>query len=378
MNRFVGIKALALAFPRQVRTNDYFREKCADVLAAAEQKSLNKVWSPQAGDAPAPVDHFNDTMRPYLGDPFRGTVERRVVAPGESGLQLETRAVKEALALAGMTPGDVDLLVVSSFVPEDPGLGNAPFIARDLGMGGAQAFNIESACSGSLVSLQTAIAMVQSGQYRNAVVAISCTYSRHTDERDSLGWTCGDGAAAYVVGPVEEGYGWLGGKLRHTGETCEALYYTIADEEPPERKVQLRSAPTAGKALKVSSEFSLRTCVHGALNSAGVKLSEIDFFVFNTPLAWYTEFCSRTLGIPIEKTINTYRWYANTGPALMPTNLFHAAKSGKLKKGDKVLLYTIGSISSAGAAVVRWGDVALGEDPQAARPAAEVPRLEAA
>jgi 3-oxoacyl-[acyl-carrier-protein] synthase-3 len=268
----------------------------------------------------------------------------------------------------------VDLLIVSSFVPEDPGLGNAPFIARDLGMKG-MAFNLESACSGSLVALQTATAMVQSGQYRNAVVAISCTYTRHTDERDSLGWTCGDGAAAYVVGEVPEGYGWLGGFTRHTGETCNALYYTIADHEPPERKVQLRSAPSAGKALKISSELSLRTCVDGALKSAGVQLSEIDFFIFNTPLAWYTQFCSRFLGIPIEKTINTYRWYGNTGPVLMPTNLFHAAKAGRIKDGDLVLLYTIGSISSAGAAIMRWKDVPLGEDPQAHRPQGEVPSL---
>jgi len=91
-----------------------------------------------------------------------------------------------------------------------------------------------------------------------------------------------------------------------------------------------------------------------------VKLSEIDFFVFNTPTAWYGEFCRRSLGIPEERSVDTYPEFANVGPALLPVNLYRAAQSGRLRPGDLVLVYTIGSVSSAGALVMRWGDVALG------------------
>jgi 3-oxoacyl-[acyl-carrier-protein] synthase III len=91
-----------------------------------------------------------------------------------------------------------------------------------------------------------------------------------------------------------------------------------------------------------------------------VKLSEVDCFVFNTPTAWYADFCARALGVPRERTVDTYPEYANIGPALMPVNLLRAAESGVVKPGDLVLLYTVGSVSSAGAALLRWGNVGLG------------------
>ncbi|QRK05042.1 hypothetical protein JQX13_33200 [Archangium violaceum] len=362
----VGIRALALAYPETVRTNDYFRTNHAQVLAEAQQKSLSRVWSPHKTTESA-RDIFNEEMAPFLDDPFRGTVERRVLGPGESVYSLELRAAREALAAAAMSPGDVELLLCTSLLPQAVGIGDAAFLARDLGLRGT-AWNFESACSGALVGLQMACSLVRSGEYRNALVVVGCSYSQNTAETDSLGWTCGDGAAAFLVSAVPEGSGVLGFKSLHTAETCGSLYYEMVAEADQAPRMFLKANPQAGKSLKVVSESSLRASCEGAVRAAGVSLEQIDFFVFNTPLAWYASFCAKMLGVALERTLNTFPLYANVGPVLMPTNLYHAAQAGRIKPGDLVLLYSIGSVSSAGAAVLRWGEVALGPSPVAEPP----------
>ena len=86
---------------------------------------------------------------------------------------------------------------------------------------------------------------------------------------------------------------------------------------------------------------------------AGVDLAEIDHFVFNTPLAWYARFCARVLGADPSRTLSVYPLYANVGPALLGLNLLHAAHWREFRPGDLVLLYTVGSVSSCSASVLR-------------------------
>ncbi len=357
-----GMKSLAVSFPSEVRTNDYFRAKCPALVADAEQRTLAKVWRRDV----APTDAFAKEMLAYVDDPFRGTVERRVLPPGGTALSLETRAAKDALSAAKMSPGDVDLMIVCSFLPDQLGVGNSAFLARELGLKRA-AWNIETACSSAIVAFETACALVQAGQYKNVLVVISCTYSRAADESDTLAWFLGDGATAFVVAPVPRGEGLLGQHTVHTAETCDTFYYRGASDDSGATKIQIQCSASTGRVLHETAEPYLRACCAGAAESAGVKLSDIDFFVFNTPTAWNHAFAARALGIDLAKTISTYPSYGNIGPALVPVNLFHAAAEGKIKPGDVVMLYAIGSVSSATASVIRWGDVALGARPDTHR-----------
>jgi 3-oxoacyl-[acyl-carrier-protein] synthase-3 len=257
-----------------------------------------------------------------------------------------------------MSPGDVDLLVTSSFLPDQIGIGNAVFLARELGMRGA-AWNLETACSSSIVGFETAAALVRSGQYASVLVVASCTYSRVLDERNPMAWQVGDGAGAFVVGRVPAGEGFLGKKIVHTGSTCGAFFYELGiDEGAP--VVRMGADHDAAKRLRDASEVCLRDCTDGALRDAGLRLQDIDWFVFNTPMAWFVDFAVRVLDFDRARTLDTYPFVANAGPALMPINLFLAASSGKIRPGDRVLLYSMGGVSSAAAVVLRWGDVALG------------------
>jgi 3-oxoacyl-[acyl-carrier-protein] synthase-3 len=365
MTKHVGIRALALNFPRGLRTNQYWKNHHPEILEAVETRKKNRMWAaPEKESEPSPADGFDAEMAHYLQDPFRGTVERRVLTPGESSLTLELGAARKAMAAAELEPSAVDVMIVSSFLPDQFGCMNAPYLARDLGLTGL-AFNLESACSSAMIGLHTACAFVQSGQFKTALVVASCAYSRDTDTRNTISWTVGDGASAYVVSEVEPGYGRLGGKSVHTGETCGALWFENYVRDDASLWFRLVGTPEAGKLLRDTSVGHLLTCCNGALRDAGLSLGDIDHFVFNTPVAWYSKFCARTLGLPSNKpVINMYPKYGNMGPNLLGANLYHAAREFGIKKGDRILMYSVGSISSAGAMVLRWGDVALGPPPE--------------
>jgi len=93
---------------------------------------------------------------------------------------------------------------------------------------------------------------------------------------------------------------------------------------------------------------------------ARMSLTDIDFFVPNTPLAWFADLFADTLGIDRARTVSTYAQLANMGPALNPHNLYEAIASGRLQQDETALLFSIGSVATAAAAVVRLGDIRLG------------------
>src|SRR5215471_16600683 len=359
---FAGMRSLAVSYPRGIRTNEYFRTNYPDVVAAAEKKTLAKIWA-APGENAKKADAFDAEMKAYLGDPFRGSVRRRVLAKGETSLALELTAAKDALAAARMQPQDVDLMIVGSLRPDTIGVGNAAYLSAELGLRGA-AWNLETACSSSVVGLQTANALVRAGDYGNVLVVTSCTYSRDADESDSLSWFLGDGAGAFVVCPSRGPDGVLGSKTVHTADTCGAFYYDMMVTSDGSPRFRMNADAEAARVLRDSAIVYLRECCEGALGAASMRLSDVDFFIFNTPTAWYAKFCARALGVDVSRTIDTYPLYANIGPALMPSNLYRAARTNRIRQGDVVLLYAIGSSSTASATVMRWGEVNLGPDPE--------------
>src|SRR3712207_6690939 len=134
MHEPVGIRSLAVSFPSIIRTNDYYRENHAELIAQAEQKSLSKLFSSVAS---TPSNEYDKEMQPYLQDPFRGTVERRVLAPEETSLTLSYRAAIDALEGAKLSPDEVDLMLVATLFPEHIVPGNAAYLASQLGLRGA-------------------------------------------------------------------------------------------------------------------------------------------------------------------------------------------------------------------------------------------------
>jgi 3-oxoacyl-[acyl-carrier-protein] synthase-3 len=214
-----------------------------------------------------------------------------------------------------------------------------------------------------VIALRTAAALVQAGEHERVLVVVSATYSRAMDESDVLSWFLGDGAGAFLVAREQPGHGILGSLSVHTAETCGSLFWQAVNDPSGNPRMQIKAAPGSGKMLRDSSVPALRSCCLGAADAAGVALSDIDFFVFNTPVAWFHTFAARALEIDPEKTLTTFPLYGNMGPALTTANLYHAAAEGRIREGSLVLVFGIGSVSSAAATVMRWGRVGLGPAP---------------
>lgn len=358
----VGIKAIAVTFPDTIRTNDYYRQHNPEMIAKAEQKTLARAFSVAASsEDDSEPDIWTEEMMPYISDPFRGTVERRVVAPEDSALELEYRTAVDVLTAAQLAPEDIDLMLVTSLFPDHILPGDASFLAGKLGLKGA-AWNVESTCTSGLVSLQTACSLVQTGQYRNVLIIVSTTYSRFTDPNDTLAFLSGDGIGAFLVTSLEAEQGVIGTKIINTAETCGAFYQEFTPKAP--NQMFIRARKDTGKMFVDTTVKFLRNCCEGAATDAGVSLKDIDFFVFNTPTAWYSRVCTRTLGVDPERTLNLNPVYGNIGPSFPFANLYHAAQLEKIKENDLVLVYTMGSSSNGGAAIMRWGKVALGTAPK--------------
>ena len=357
----VGIRAIAVSFPSIIRTNDYYRQHHPDLVAKAEEKTLARTFSLVKSDSEDKAsDIWTEEMMPYMSDPFRGTVERRVLTPEDSILDLEYRTAQDALAAAKLSVEEVDLMLVTSLFPDHLLPGDASFLAGKLGLKGA-AWNVESTCTSGLVSLQTASSLVRTGQYRNVLIVVATNYSRFTDPNDTLSFLSGDGIGAFVVGTLEESQGILGTKVINTAETCGAFYQEFTEKAP--YHTYLRTRKNTGKMFVDTTVKFLRNCCEGAAAEAGVSFDDIDFFVFNTPTAWYAKVCTLALGVDPKRTINLNPIYGNIGPAFPFANLYHAAQWGKIQENDLVLVYTMGSSSNGAATVMRWGQVALGPAP---------------
>ncbi|HEY9629842.1 MAG TPA: 3-oxoacyl-[acyl-carrier-protein] synthase III C-terminal domain-containing protein [Coleofasciculaceae cyanobacterium] len=353
----VGICSLAVSFPSVIRTNEYWYETFPE-LANAQAKRVRSSKTRSSYSNPE-LDIWSQEVAPYLNDPFRGNVERRILAEAESPLMLECCAAQDALAAANLCPDDIELAIASTLFSEL--VGNAPSIARQLRLR-CPAWNLESTCSSALVALQTAHRLVQAGEYRNALVVVSQFGSRAVDEADTLSWSMGDGVGALVVSSLQPHQGVLSTSLISTRETCGAYAHELVADAQGVPRIRTRTGENASAIAETAVAF-VRTCCEEAVTKAGVQLDQIDFFAFNTPTAWYASVCARALGIDPARTINLYPRYANVGAVLPIANLYHAAASGKLRENDLVLVYTNGAGATAGATVMRWGKVGLGTVP---------------
>jgi 3-oxoacyl-[acyl-carrier-protein] synthase III len=350
------IQSLGIEMPTIVRTNEYWRVRYPHVVREIEEKGRHKVWTPPNANV---ASLFLDEMARYLNDPFRGTIERRVLDAGQTSLSLECGAARRALDAAGIGPRDIDITLCVSFLGDHAALGNGAFLARALELPGP-AWNVESTCAGSLVALDLAASLIGSGRAQRVLVVTSCDYSRRIDETDVLSWTSGDGAAAFVVGRASEDHGILGSHFIPTTSTCGSLYFEYCELAPNEYGVRMQCTADAGRLLRETSEDCIRRSCEKALEAAGMTIDDVQHFIFATPTAWYANFCARSLRIDPNRCVDTYPQYANIGPVCWLANLHEHARRHGIRAGDIVLLCAIGSVSSAGAIVARFGAMNLG------------------
>ncbi|MEM6290365.1 MAG: 3-oxoacyl-[acyl-carrier-protein] synthase III C-terminal domain-containing protein [Myxococcota bacterium] len=350
----VGITALSIAHSATVRDNAYWESKHPQMVEAASEHALAKLWAPTSEQST-----FDRAMAPYGRDPFKGAKRRRVSLSPDASVDLHADAATSLLEAWSGSLCDIDFAIVSSLRPDTIGAGDAAWLARRLGLR-CPAINVETACASAVMGLDLACSMVETGRASRILVSASCTYARDIPETNSLAWFLGDGAGAFIVERSDAAAVPLGTHRISTQQTCGAFVHELVLDDAGAPALRMRATRGAGAVLHDTAEPFLREACEGALRSANVSLDAIDLCVFNTPTAWYADFCADTLGVPRSKTISVYPETTNIGPALMSANLHRAVATGRLHPGDLVLIYAVGSASTAIATVVQWGEVALG------------------
>lgn len=289
-----------------------------------------------------------------------GIRSRCVAAPDVATSDLAVAAGERALADAGLSASDLDLIVVATSTPDFPGSfpSTAAVVQDRLGARQAAAFDLGAVCAGFAYALHVTAQLVRSGANRRVLVIGAETFSRilNWDDR-STAVLFGDGAGAVVVGEVEEG-GYLGGILGADGSGGPLLQVAAGGSRLPLTASCLEARQNTifqnGKevykfAISIMGEAAVQ-----AVESVGLKTSDVDLFIPHQANIRIIRKAAERLGLPMEKVFVNLERYGNTSAASIPLALDEAVKAGRIAPGNVIVLVGFGAGLTWGANVLRW------------------------
>lgn len=288
-----------------------------------------------------------------------GIKERRVAAPHETTSMLSVQAARKALDMAGIKPKDLDLIICSTISPDMPLPATAAFIQRDLGAPPCCAFDLAAACSGFLFGVTVADQFITTGKVKYALVIGAELLSRYVDYQDRA--TCvlfGDGVAAGVLGPASPPSGILGEEMHTEGAYSDHLYIPAGGTVKPtsretvearEHYIKMRGNELFKVAVRGMEEVSRRV-----LKKAGVSAEELDLFIPHQANQRITDAVQERLGVSPDKVYSNISRIGNTSSASIPICLDECVRSGRVKKGDLILMSAFGAGVTWGAVLMRW------------------------
>ena len=285
-----------------------------------------------------------------------GIRERRVAAPGEKTSDLAFEAAQAALANAGATPSDLDLIVCATTTPDETFPSVATKLQGRLGMTRGAAFDVQAVCTGFLYALAISDNFIRSGQARTVLVVGAECMTRLLDWNDRT--TCvlfGDGAGAVVLTAGEgagdnSDRGVLNTKLYSDGRLHDLLYV----DGGPSTTQTTGHLRMHGKEVFRHAVNDIAAAIMASLEEAGLAIGEIDWFVPHQANQRILDGTAKKLGIGPEKMISTVALHGNTSAASVPLALATAVGDGRVKRGDLVLLEAMGGGLTWGAALLRW------------------------
>ena len=289
-----------------------------------------------------------------------GIKERHVAVGDETTCTMAAQAARDALAVAGLTPQDLDLIIVSTSSP-DRQLPGAAFIVQSLlGADNAAAFDLRSGCSGFLYSMSTASQFIRNGVYKRALVVGSEVVSRNLNWQDRR--TCclfGDGAGAVILEASETSGGLLYTGLGAQGKDFEALTVKSGGSQYPMCPITVeRHWNTVELDGHKTASFAIRTLLrraNEAVTNAGLTWDDIELFIPHQANIRLIEATCEKLGVPLERTFVNVDRYANMSTASLAVALAEAAEQDRVKPGDHVLLVAFGAGLAWATAVIQWG-----------------------
>jgi 3-oxoacyl-[acyl-carrier-protein] synthase-3 len=288
-----------------------------------------------------------------------GIRERRIAADDETTTTLSVNAARDALAVAGVDPAEVDLVIVATCSPDYPLPATSVTVATALGATHAAGFDLQAACSGFLYGLATGSSFIRSGMYRSVLVIGVEILSRFLNWNDRN--TCvlfGDGAGAVLLQASDQAGGLIGFDLFSDGTGYEGIIVpaggSVCPASPQTSAEGKHFIQMAGREVYKYATRQLADSAVAALRNAGITVDEVDQFVFHQANLRIIENVQRQLEIPDEKLYINIEKYGNTSAASVPMALVEAVAAGRVKPGDRILMVAFGAGYTAGAAVVEW------------------------
>lgn len=280
-----------------------------------------------------------------------GIRARYLAAEGVTSTQLGAEAARRAMAAAGCTADDIDLIIVATVTPEFVFPSTACLIQNELGVTHGLAFDMQAVCSGFVYALTVAEKFIRSGSHKRALVIGADVFSRILDWNDRS--TCvlfGDGAGAVVLEASEEP-GILATALHADGSL-----HGILEVPGNIRNGQIVGSPYVhmdGQAVFKQAVRLLSEVAHEVLDEAGMTIDQLDWFIPHQANIRIMQSTARRLGLPTEKVVVTVDTHGNTSAASVPLALDVAVRDGRVQKGQTVLLQGVGGGFTWGAVLLR-------------------------
>ncbi|HEU4774493.1 3-oxoacyl-ACP synthase [Lysobacter concretionis Ko07 = DSM 16239] len=285
-----------------------------------------------------------------------GIRQRHVAAEGETTGDLAYHAAVRALEAAGVEASELDLIVLGTTTPDIIFPSTACLVQHRLGANGCPAFDVNAACSGFVYALSVADKFIQSGTVKTALVIGAETLTRMLDWTDRS--TCvlfGDGAGAVVLKADSEA-GILSTHLHADGGKKELLYNPVGVSvgfKPEEHNAGVKVMMTGNDVFKHAVK-ALDAVVEETLEANGLDRSEIDWLIPHQANLRIIELTARRLEMPMERVIVTVDKHGNTSSGSVPLALDEAVRSGRVQRGQLVLLEAFGGGFTWGSALLRY------------------------
>jgi len=328
------------------------------VSARAKISALG-TWTPPRLLTNADLEKMVDTSDEWITSRV-GIKERHIVEPGMATSHMAVEAAKRCLAARGLDPSEVEVIIVGTVTPDMLFPATACLVQDKLGAKGAWGFDLSAACSGFVYSLQMGCKLVETGAQKKVLVIGADTMSSIINYTDRA--TCvlfGDGAGAVLIEPAEDGEtGMIDFHHEIDGSGACALYMPGGGSLHPSTHEtvdkKMHYVHQDGQAVY---KFAVRKMVEATttvLERNGITGADLGCFVAHQANRRIIASTAERLGLPDDKVIINIDRFGNTTCGTIPLALNTAVEEGKLKKGDLVLIASVGAGFTVGAALFRW------------------------
>ena len=319
----------------------------------------------------ADIERMVDTSDEWIVS-RTGIRERRVAAAHETTASMAAVAGARAIAVAGLDPDDIDLILLGTLTPDYWMPSTAALVKEAIGNTRAAAMDVAAACSGFVYAYSMGHAYVKSGLARHVLVIGAELLTRFLDFTDR--GTCilfGDGAGAVVLSASDEPGGGLGFELTTEPQGAYMIWLPSGGaKSPPSAETIARGEHYIRMEGKETYRFATRTLASTAMTAverSGLSADDIALFIPHQANIRIIEAVAKGLGLPMDRFYVNVDRFGNTSAASVPLALAEAVDTGRVKVGDRICLVAFGAGFTSGAVVVEWTT-----DPARGRAAASI------